>query len=64
MDDVREAKAKLVEMLADHEGKFAVGIGRDGVEVRLYDESIRDFFPEEIDGVKVNVVVTEFPKAR
>lgn len=64
-DPVREAKEKLRRKMKAHEGKFAVGIGPGGsVEVRLYDASIENEFPSEIDGVPVRVQITTFPKPR
>jgi hypothetical protein len=64
VQELKKAKSKLQKLLSEHEGSFAVGIGADSVEVRLYDETIRDLFPDKIDGIKVKVRMMSILKAR
>ena len=63
-NETQAAMKKLLHKLKDHEDDFAHGYSSNGIEVRLYNESIRDLFPDDIDGVAVNVVVTDVAKPR
>lgn len=60
----KEAVKALKALLSEHPSAAAVGIGKDGVEVRLYRSELRDLFPDHVDGVPVNVIEMKPPRKR
>ena len=66
LDKHRSAKNALVAHMKDQgvEEGYSVGISLKGVEIRFHDDSLKDKFPEDIEGVPVVVVEMASPPTK